>query len=258
VNIKWTFILLMFLLITSCGSGKKAVGSEIANKSLSLKDIIINHDKALPEFSTIAARMQVRYESVTDSQSLTVSLRMQKNQKIWIKASLLGITLAKIYITPESVSYYETISSTYFEGDYSLLSDWLGIDIDFEKAQGILLGQSIFDLDNEYVLSIEANKYMLQPKTQSYNFIYSLLVNPDNFKIATESLTQEKDGRIFSINYGAYQNFEGEYFPSYFRINATQKEERTQIIVNYKKIDFNVSIRFPYTIPKGYEEMQLK
>ena len=60
------------------------------------------------------------------------------------------------------------------------MSDWLGIDIDFEKAQGILLGQSIFDLDNEYVLSIEANKYMLQPKTQSYNFIYSLLVNPDN------------------------------------------------------------------------------
>ena len=81
----------MFLLLTSCGSGKKAVGSEIANKSLSLKDIIINHDKALPEFSTIAARMQVRYESVTDSQSLTVSLRMQKNKKIWNKDFLLKI-----------------------------------------------------------------------------------------------------------------------------------------------------------------------
>ena len=27
--------------------------------------------------------------------------------------------------------------------------------------------------------------------------------------------------------------------------------------VNYKKIDYNVSIRFPFTIPNGYEEMQL-
>ena len=137
------------------------------------------------------------------------------------------------------------------------MSDWLGIDIDFEKAQGILLGQSIFDLDNEYVLSIEANKYMLQPKTQSYNFIYSLLINPDNFKIASESLSQPIDDRMFTINYGAYQNLEGGYFPSDFRIIATQKEEKTQIVVNYKKIDYNVSIRFPFTIPNGYEEMQL-
>ncbi|MCP4484824.1 MAG: DUF4292 domain-containing protein, partial [Flavobacteriaceae bacterium] len=38
---------------------------------------------------------------------------------------------------------------------------------------------------------------------------------------------------------------------------ATQKEEKTQIVVNYKKIDYNVSIRFPFTIPNGYEEMQL-
>ena len=63
--------------------------------------------------------------------------------------------------------------------------------------------------------------------------------------------------RASTINYGAYQNLEGGYFPSDFRIIATQKEEKTQIVVNYKKIDYNVSIRFPFTIPNGYEEMQL-
>ena len=98
---------------------------------------------------------------------------------------------------------------------------------------------------------------MLQPKMQPHNFIHSLLVNPDNFKIASESLSQPTDDRMFTINYGTYQNLEGGYFPSDFRIIATQKEEKTQIVVNYKKIDYNVSIRFPFTIPNGYEEMQL-
>ena len=149
MKIKLSIILFISLFITSCGGGKMVVGSETANKNISSKDIIKSHDEALPKFSTIAARIQVKYESVRDVQSLTVSLRMEKDQKIWIKASLLGITIAKLFITPESVSYYETISNTYFKGDYSLLSKWLGTEIDFEKAQGILLGQSIFDLDNK-------------------------------------------------------------------------------------------------------------
>jgi hypothetical protein len=257
LKIRLSIILFISLFITSCGGGKIAVGSETANKNLSPKNIIKSHDEAIPNFSTIAARIQVRYESIREVQSLTVSLRMEKDQKIWIKASLLGITLAKLYITPEAVSYYETISNTYFKGDYSLLSEWLGTEIDFEKAQKILLGQSIFDLNNKYVSDVVANKYMLQPKMQTDNFIHFLLVNPDNFKIASESLSQPIDERIFTINYGAYQNLEGSYFPLDFRIIATQKEKKTQIAVNFKKIDYNVSIRFPFTIPKGYEEMQL-
>ena len=257
MNIKLSIFLFISLFITSCGGGKMIVGSETANLSMSSKDIIKTHDEAQPDFSTIAARMHVKYENGDDMQSLTVSLRMEKDQKIWIKASLLGITLAKLYITPESVSYYETITNTYFDGDFSLLSDWLGTEINFEKAQGILLGQSIFELDNKYVSDVVANKYKLQPKMQPHNFIHSLLVNPDNFKIASESLSQPTDNRMFTINYGDYQSIEGGYYPSEFKIIATQKEEKTKIVVNYKKIDYNVSIRFPFTIPNGYEEIQI-
>tara|TARA_R110000787_G_scaffold109035_2_gene217539 strand:+ start:25270 stop:26046 length:777 start_codon:yes stop_codon:yes gene_type:complete len=257
MNLKLSILLVVSLFVTSCGGGKMLVGSDTANLSMSSKDIIKTHDEAQPIFSTIAARMHVQYESGKDMQSLTVSLRMEKDQKIWIKASILGITLAKLYITPESVSYYETITNTYFDGDFSLLSDWLGTDIDFEKAQGILLGQSIFNLDNKYKSDVIANKYRLQPKMQPHNFIHSLLVNPDNFKIASESLSQPTDNRMFTINYGDYQSIEGGYYPSEFKIIATQKEEKTKIVVNYKKIDYNVSIRFPFTIPNGYEEIQI-
>ena len=112
LKIRHSIILFISLFISSCGGGKIVVGSETANMNLSPKNIIKRHDEATPKFSTIAARIQVKYESIRDVQSLTVSLRMERDQKIWIKASLLGITLAKLYITPEVVSYYETISNT--------------------------------------------------------------------------------------------------------------------------------------------------
>lgn len=257
MNFKFFLYVSILFFFTSCGGGKAVIGSEKASPSLSTKEVIKTHNAALPEFNTIAARMHVLYESGDDMQSLTVSMRMKKDQQIWIKASILGITLAKLYITPESVSYYETISNTYFDGDFSLLSNWLGTDIDFQKAQAILLGQSIFDLDNKYKTDIIVNKYKLQPKDQPQNFIHSLLVNPDNFKIDSETLSQPTDNRMFTINYGPYHNLKGGFYPSEIIIVATQKGEETKIEVNYKKIDYNVSIRFPFTIPKGYEEIQL-
>ena len=143
---KQLFYLFIIIVVGSCKTGSTVKGSKKANSSFSSKDIIQIHQKASPDFGTLASRIHVSYEDEKKSQSVTVSLRMEKDKKIWIKASLIGITLAKVLITPESVSCYETVSNTYFEGNFELLSKWLGTEIDFQKAQSILLGQSIFDL----------------------------------------------------------------------------------------------------------------
>jgi hypothetical protein len=47
--------------------------------------------------------------------------------------------MAKASITPTSVSYY----GTYFEGDFSALSQWLGTDLDYNKIQNMLLGEAL-------------------------------------------------------------------------------------------------------------------
>jgi hypothetical protein len=47
--------------------------------------------------------------------------------------------MAKASITPTSVSYY----GTYFEGDFSALSQWLGTDLDYNKIQNMLLGEPL-------------------------------------------------------------------------------------------------------------------
>lgn len=257
MNFKLAFIIVFSLLAMSCGVSKVVNNSNIAINKMSSKDLVNTHDAAVPDFLTLAARMQVVYETEKKLQSITVSLRMEKDKKIWIKASLLGITMAKVLITPESVSYYETISNTYFEGDFTLLSNWLGTEIDFKKAQSILLGQSIFSLDAKYKSLIVINKYKLQPKLQPSNFIHSIFLNPDNFKISSESLSQPNDHRMFTVNYGEYQQIEGGFYPTEIQILASDNGDKTKIGVNFKKIDHNASIRFPFTIPKGYKEIRL-
>ena len=246
-----TFTFLLF----SC-KGTKTTTSNA--EDLAIKNIVSSHDAAVPDFNTLAARMYVVYEDDKKQQGITVSLRMEKDKIIWMKASILGITLAKAKITPTRVSYYETVGNTYFDGDFSLLSDWLGTEIDFKKAQAILLGQSIFPIENgQYTSNVQGDKYKLQPKTQPYNFIHSLLMLSNNFRIASETLSQPSDERILTIMYDDYQTIEGSLYPTQINVMASEKDSKTTINLTYRKIEPNVSINFPFTIPDGYSEIQL-
>lgn len=250
------FVLALFTLLLFSCKGTKTITSDA--EDLAVKTIVTSHDAASPNFTTLAARVYVLYEDEKKQQGITVSLRMEKDKVIWMKASLIGITLAKAKITPNSVSYYETVGRTYFDGDFSLLSDWLGTAIDFKKAQSILLGQSIFPIENgKYTTTIQGDKYKLQPKTQPFNFIHSLLLLSSNFKIASETLSQPNEDRILTIRYDEYQTIEGGLYPSEIHVMASEKESTTKIDVTYRKIEPNVSINFPFTIPDGYSEMKL-
>lgn len=248
------YYIIFLLVLASCGGTKGITNLEDA----SAKEVISAHKAATPNFKTLASRVQLRYEDEKKSQSITVSLRMEKDKNIWIKASVLGITIAKVLITPTNVSYYETIGGTYFEGDFAILGEWIGTPINFQQAQNLLLGQSIFTLNpSEYTSAVFQNKFKVQPKQQPQNFIHSLFLNPDNFKIASETLAQPNEERLLSIRYGDYQKVEDQFYPSNIWINTTDKGAMTKIELNFKKIDLNVNVSFPFDIPQGYEEIQL-
>lgn len=246
------YFLLLVLALASCGGAKHITPIE----NISAKKVITSHKAAAPDFKTLASRMQLVYETDEKFQSITVSLRMEKDKNIWIKASVLGITIAKVLITPTSVSYYETIGKTYFEGDFALLGNWIGTPINFQQAQNLLLGQSIFTLNPlDYESEVFQNKFKIQPKQQPHNFIHSLFLNPDNFKIALETLSQPSSDRLLSIRYTDYQKIEGRYFPLAILINTSEKGSKTKIEMNFKKIDLNAPVSFPFEIPTGYEKI---
>ena len=83
----------------------------------------------------MAARVKIDYVEGENSKSTTVSFRMEKDKTIWM--SKLGFI--KAMITPDRVSFYNKLDNTYFDGDYALISDILGTDLDFNKVQNLIL-----------------------------------------------------------------------------------------------------------------------
>ncbi|WP_343910719.1 DUF4292 domain-containing protein [Aquimarina litoralis] len=253
------FYLLCFsmVILTSCKGTKAVSGTSI--KKLKADKIISNHYSNDFNFSTLNAKVKVRYNDGKQSFSPNVTIRLEKDKKIWVSAKLLGITLAKALITPEKVSYYEKVNNTYFEGDFKLLSDWLGTDLDYEKVQQLLLGQALFDLKNEkYTSSIENQKYRLQPKKELELFERLFILNPDNFKMSSQQLRQPLENRNLLINYKSYQKAGNQDFPKEIHIMATEGIAKTIIEIEYRSVDYNAKVSFPFKIPSGYEEVTIE
>ena len=257
-------VALLFLTL-GCGSIKSIEGSVIADKNLSAKALLNAHKVASQEFNTLAARMQVKYQTPQQSQSITTSLRIQKDAVIWIKASILGVTLSKILLTPEKVTLYETIGNSYFEGDFSLISDLLGTQINFDQVQRLLLGQSILNIRPKTVNispvlvgTPQTSKYRISPKKQNLNYMLFMLLNPDNFMVHQAQISQPDAKKNLLVQYGPYQKIENDYYPTQLGMLAQDGLEQTRIFIRYKKIDLNVSVGFPFNIPKGYTQRSFK
>ena len=162
---KILFVILI-LFFVSCKSTKNISSSGELNSNLSSEQIIRAHSKQDAKFKTLQSRVKVEYIQGNKSQMHTINLRIEKDKTIWLSATL-GVVRAKL--TPQKVSFYNKLDNTYFEGDFSLISDLLGTELDFQNVQNLLLGEAIFDLNNQtYNIDIHEASYVLSPQKTKY------------------------------------------------------------------------------------------
>ena len=140
-------------------------------------------------------------------------------------------------ITPDKVRFYNKQNNEYFDGDYKLLSDFVGVDLDFEKVQNILLGQAIFDLKAEpHTVSVNENSYALQPKDQNALLELFYLINPSHFKMDSLQLFQQLKKRILQVDYKSYQEVDKQVLPKAIRIIAVEGADEVAITMDFKSI----------------------
>lgn len=254
-NITRIALLMAFLLtFGACKSTKSITGGEI-NTRLSAKNIINAHYSNQPKFKTLRGRLKIDYANGDDSQGVTVSLRMEKDKVIWMSAPL-GVV--KAHITPNKVSFYNKLQNEYFDGDFSYLSELLGTELDFEKVQNLLLGNAVLDLREEKFNSEVYNgNYQLKPKKARELFKILFQLEPKNFKIAAQEISQPENMRHLQARY-TYQDISGKILPDEVKIVAEEAGDLTTIDLSFRNLELNKPMNFPYKIPKGYDKITLK
>ena len=126
----------LILFLVGCKS-KQTVATANASANKEVSQIIKGHYANQYDCKTLNIRANAKYDDAKQSHSLNADIRIKKDEIIWINIKFFGIPMAKALITPKKVSYYEKINGTYFEDDFSMLSNWLGTDLNFQKVQNL-------------------------------------------------------------------------------------------------------------------------
>ena len=87
---------------------------------------------------------------------------MERGKTIWANAFL---NMVRLKITPEKVLMYNKLNRTVFEGDYEIINEFLGIELNFSNLENALLGDALFNPKTN-ALKREPNQtsYVLTPK----------------------------------------------------------------------------------------------
>ena len=254
-------VLLFLMVLVSCKTKQVVVIAtpEVPKtKGISAEEIIANHYNNKINFATVYIKSNVHFSDEKQTQNVTAEIKIKKDEQILISVRFLGITMAKALITPSSVSYYEKMNGTYFEGDFTGLSQWLGTDLDFAKIQNMLLGEAFDNLQQgKYTLSKGEQGFELAD-LQSGQTKKTFFLDTEKFQIQKQEISQPEQDRMIQVSYSEHASFNEGSVPMQILIHAFQTKGKTEISFNYNTINFNEELSFPYSIPNGYKRILIK
>ena len=251
-------ILAAVVLMMSCKSKAVVAEANVNATHLTANKIIEKYYNNKNNFSTLYIKSNARYADDKQTQNVTAEIKIKKDEQILISVRFLGITMAKALITPTSVNYYEKISGSYFEGNFSGLSQWLGTDLDFNKIQNMLLGDAIDDLTKgNYTESLTDQTYRLDDVSDN-NTKKSFFFDSDKFLVKRQEITQTAENRTIKVAYSDRKVYKEATLPFKVLINTLQKKGKTEIDLDYNSVSFNEELSFPYSVPNGYKRIIIK
>lgn len=253
----YTLFFILLISFTSCKSSKKTINSTSVIKKMSARKVAKKHIFSNFDEKTIDARLKVNYKDNKEKIGFSVRMKIKKNEVIWLKGTKF-ITVFKAKITPTKVQFYSPYYKNYFDGDFAMLKELLGTDINFEQLQNMLLGQSLLNVRAQrQEIIIKDKSYQLSPKKQASLFDIFYYINPQHYKLDKQSIVNQAKNQRLDITYPKYSNKKNILFPQKIIINAKTKDKFTNINLTTRSVEFNKKLNTDFKIPNGYKEIKL-
>src|SRR5690606_20407407 len=133
---------------------------------------------------------------------------------------------------------------------------WLGTELNFGKVQNLLTGRTISDFSGRAFSSSISNELYLVEGSSSGQ-ILKFFFEAGNYLLKVQQLSQPVQQRSLVVQYPSYSDFSGAFLPSQLQINAQAPGGNTSIALRYQAVELNRNLSFPYSVPSGYEKINI-
>ncbi|MBX7203345.1 MAG: DUF4292 domain-containing protein [Bacteroidia bacterium] len=265
---------IILLSVFSCRTKKLAVQPttdtlNTAATSCPVPDSLLKRLRAAnTPFEWFSARITANTDIEKKTNSFSANLRVRRDSAIWLSISpALGIEVARVFISPDSLKFINRIDGTFFRGDYKYLKELLQTEVNFEMIQAVLLGNLYMHYNHEqYVSELDKGLCLLSTlrkrkiKKETELAIPEILTQEiwclaDNHKISRMEMQDYRPVRKFSVEYTSYQPYEDYLLPEKLFVHASAAKS-ARIELEYSRLQMNKPLNLPFSIPDNYEPMR--
>lgn len=261
------------MLFTSCHSSKKIVTEkDIKQLEMSaLYDTIVKH---YGDYQTVKFGFSIDLEDFKSLPQIKGNIRIKKDSIVWIGVSAMSIDVFRAVITQDSVKFYSKLQKTYYAGNLDEISKSIGISVNYNTIQSILLDELFFcqqenvdtvnlfksleinKKDNKFVFQTHSKKEFKKNDTLSFLQIWQVL--NDNFRISEVEIVSEGQNieNKIKLTYSNFNDFDNVSFPTNMSLKAKLPNRKLRIDMEYSKVIFNEDLSFPFNPSSSYQKME--
>jgi hypothetical protein len=225
------------------------------------------------KFIWLSAKANVTSLIDEKEENFDIRVSMRKDSAMLVSIQyVLGLQVAKVLITRDSVKFVNYIQKTFFRGDFNYINDLLSADLDFDLLQAVLVGNSAEFKDEEsklkpvtdranckYLLSTERKRRLkrIQTGAEPAEALQTLSLLPETFKITRNEFIEPSSNRKFIANYSAFTQKDSVYAPYHVDIDIVA-QKKANIKIDYVRIEKNSPQKLSLSIPAKYDPIQIE
>lgn len=280
-------LLLFVVLATACKPARelstanlKPIGAAKLLKNVEANSLAYEH--------LSISRVSCQFSGPQSNASFRINIKAIRDQKILASITKLSIPVGRVLLTPDSVVYVNFIDKNYFVDDYSFLSNFLNIDLDFNTIQAIL-SNSAFSYRNDvkerdfktFTSTVESGMYVLQSEKERKVFRMEtkskpakverhlkrlddtalihqkMYFNADNFALVKLQIEDKTNSRKLEMNFGEFTRVAEKDYPGEINVFLDSGIEKFEARVKMSGFSTEKAGEFGLDIPENYTPVKV-
>lgn len=277
--------MLVSVLMFSCRTAKQVVTEKdipLMTEHKLLKQIESNR---LNDSTLFAKRIDVSFTDGENSDNFKASLKISRDSFMQISLTApLGIEVARILLTQDSIKFMDVYHKKYFLADYDYFNQRYDVSLTYDFLQNIFTNTfSDFTLLDES--NLRTKRYKLDRTEMGYKLwtvdkknagkklkkfykqsgserdeiilLQEILIDPTYFRPLSMSLKDLNEGVGISVRYENFVRFGEELFPEKMRFTLFSKKSNMDLNLKFQRMEFNVPVEPNFRILSKYKRMEL-
>lgn len=281
----------VFLLISvgffSCKTPREITRVNI--KPISTAKLLKNiEENSLVYESFSISRINCQFSGNQSKTSFKISLKAVKDKKILASITKLNIPVGRVLLTPDSVIYVNYIDRNYFVDDYSFLSNFLNIDLDFFTIQSII-SNSAFSYRNDekdkdfktFKTTVESGMYVLQSEKERKVYkmdekwktgkierrlkrlddnaliLQKMSFNPINFALVKLIIEDKTNDRKMEMNFDEFVKVMNKDYPGTIEMSFNSVSDNIVLKIRMSGFSTEKLDSLNLEIPEKYQQIKV-